>query len=321
MALKNMLEPFIQRSSAPWLEYPIGYQKECFLQCAGQQLIDSLPPIPLALVFVTVLLEQKIVFTSSRRSLLFSVVATLSELLKPLRWCHLLVPRVPSSLASDLLQYPAPFILGLPSVDPGAMDLIRELPDDVTLVDLDVGRVILATSFAHNSELGRGTPNNAETVRALRAQVLFLAQSLGNVFASTLNPLWNCDNPFATDLSVDVPGAHFTERDSKFDSLRRVCKEFVEELLAGTTSCCYWIEDLGDGDDEGPTILFDEDRFFQIKESRERDGFTPLFFPDRKRSSEFALSLDDFDLALELFLRCQSLNAYIGTRHRNEMMY
>jgi hypothetical protein len=320
MVLKNILEPFIQRSSAPWLEYPVGYQKECFFQCAGQQLIDCLPPVPLALMFVTALLEQKIVFTSSRRSLLFSVVATLSELLKPLRWCHLLVPRVPSSLAGDLLQYPAPFILGLPSEDPGTMDLIRELPDDVTLVDLDVGRVILATSFAHNNELGRGTPNNAETARALRAQVLFLAQSLGNVFASTLNPLWNCDNPFTSHLSVDISGVHFTNRDSKFDSLRKVCKEFVEELLAGTTSCCYWIEEVGEGDDDEPTILFDEDRFFHIKEARERKGFAPLF-RNRSQSSGLALSLDDFDLVLELFLRCQSFNAYIGTRHRNEMVY
>jgi hypothetical protein len=267
------------------------------------------------------------VFSSSRRSVLASAVLALSALLKPLKWCHLLVPCVPASLATDLLQYPAPYILGMASEDPGVMDVIRDLPEDVTLVDLDVGRVILAPSFAHSSELGRGTPNNVETASALRSQVLFLAQSLGNVFGPVLNPeLWMCDSVQQVTLS-SVGGSQVQH---PFDSLLSVCRAFVEELLAGTSSCCYWIEEAFEHSSHAatssePTILFDEDRFFHVKKIRERAGFDPLFRPNEISSSstpkQLALSLDSFDLVLELFLRCQSMNDYIGTRRRKDMAF
>jgi hypothetical protein len=68
------------------------------------QLSDGLSLTPLALLFVTVLLEQK------RRRVLHSASAALADL-----WSHLLVPLVPFSLAGDLIQYPAPFILGVTS--------------------------------------------------------------------------------------------------------------------------------------------------------------------------------------------------------------
>ena len=326
--LFSVLEPFLRAASETWLERPPLAQKLAFEIAAGRQLVQSIPPIPLSLLFITALLEQKIVFSSSRRSALLSATVALSRMLKPLKWCHLLVPCVPVALAADLLQYPAPYILGMASEDPGIMDVIRELPEDVTLVDLDVGRVILAPSFAHSSELGRGTPNNADTARALRSQVLYLAQSLGSAFGRQLEPeLWMCDdaNTLLTEnnSSVQVGAGH------PFDSLRTVCRSFVEELLAGTTSCCYWIEEawsdssISDATTSEPTILFDEDRFFHVKNVRNRDGFHPLFKSTTKASGsmDLALSLDDFDLVLELFLRCQSMNDYIGTSKREDMAF
>ena len=162
-SLKCILEPFMISASKPWLEQPVGAQKDAFEETTGWQLIQCLPPIPLALMFVMALLEQKIILTNTHRSVLLSATVALNELLKPLKWCHLLVSWVPLALAGDLLQYLAPFILGMPSEDPGNMDLICELPEDVTLVDLDVGCIILAPSFAHDSELGQGMQNNAET--------------------------------------------------------------------------------------------------------------------------------------------------------------
>jgi hypothetical protein len=245
-----------------------------------------------------------------------------------LKWCHVIVPQVPATLAADILQYPAPSILGLCSEDPGIIDLIRNLSLDVTLVDLDVGRVILASSFAHDSELGRGTPNNTETARALRSQVLYLAQSLGTVFAANIDPdSWCCDNPAISFESSDTRRSN--ETILQFDSLRLLCNDFVEELLAGTTSCCYWIEEAVSDEyklsaNNDPTVLFDEDRFFHIKNFRERDGGFESLFGNRRNhrnSNALALSLDNFDLILELFLRCQSMNAYIGTRRRDEMVF
>jgi hypothetical protein len=177
---------------------------------------------------------------SSKSSWKLSATVALQQLLRPLKWCHLIVARVPSALVADLLQYPAPFILGMPSEDPGMMDLIRDLPNDVTLVDLDVGRVILALSFAHNSEMGRGTPNNEDTARALRSQVLYLAQSLGGVFGARMDsPTWLCNQPLLTNY--EQPAA--AKQESEFDTLRSVCQSFLKELLAGTTSCCYWAEE------------------------------------------------------------------------------
>ena len=338
-SLKSILEPFIRSTTKPWLERPIGSQKDAFLQLAGKQLVSSLPPIPMALMFVTALLEQKIVLTSSRRSVLFSACTALSELLKPLKWCHLMVPRVPASLAGDLLQYPAPFILGMPSDDPGVMNLVRDLPEDVTLVDLDVGRVILAPSFAHDNELGRGIPNNADTARALRSQVLYLAQSLGGVFGAHMDSeTWSSDNPWppSSNMEPEARNSHqANDEPSQFDRLRSVSGDFVQELLAGTTSCCYWIEEEEAAEDAAtstttaPTVLFDEDRFFHIKNAREQHGFDPLFSAAGRAvrdlllriASNLALSLNDFDLILELFLRCQSMNEYIGSRKRDDMLF
>ena len=321
--LRVLLEPFIKEAASPWLERPIGSQALEFEQWAGKQLLNCLSPIPLSLMFVTAVLEQKIVLSSSRRSLLLAASTALSKMLKPLKWCHLQVPLVPSGLAADLLQYPAPFILGVGSEDPGVMDLIRELPDDVTLVDLDVGRVILAPSFAHNSELGRGTPNNEDTTRALRSQVLYLAQSLGSVFGNVIEPdIWSCDRPKA------LSGTSHAR--SPFERLCSVCVEFLEELLAGTASCCYWLEEAQDAaggekvdKSHERTVLFDEDRFFHIKNLRHAHGFRPLFrkFDLGQTSSRLSLALDDFDLILEVFLRCQSMNEFIASREKNTMAF
>ena len=318
-ALQTILDSFVRRAANPWIERPIKSQQHLFEQQAGRLLLQSLPPIPLALTFITALLEQKIVIASSRRSLLLSATEALSRMLHPLRWCHLLVPRVPAALAADLLQYPAPFILGIPSEDAGMIDLIRELPEDVTLVDLDVGRVLLAQSFSH-VEFGRGTPNNPKTAQALRSQVLYLAQALGGVFGGVSDPeTWCCDRPLS-DLDP-------SEQASPFDRIRVVCRDFLTELLAGAAACCYWIEEASSSSEHTatppePTVVFDEDRFFHIKSMRQRHGFRKLYEPSGPAiHASLALSLSDFELVLEVLMRCQSMNAYIATCDKETMAY
>jgi hypothetical protein len=313
-ALRAMLSPFIKRTSVPWLDRPISSQKHEFEHIAGRHILQSLPPVPLALMFVTALLEQKIVIASSRRSILLSASVALSKMLHPLSWCHLSVPRVPASLAADLMQYPAPFIIGIPSEDPGMMDLIREVPEDVTLVDLDIGRVLLAQSFSH-VEFGRGTPNNPKTMRALRSQLLYLAQVLGGVFGSVANPdVWSCDRPPVTEVSEGI---------EPFDRVCSVCRDFLTELLAGTASCAYWIEEASSGaSPQEPTVVFDEDRFFHIKSMRHRHGFQPLYDPENKAARpSLAVSLSDFELIVEVLMQCQSMNAYIASCNKDTMVY
>ncbi len=215
-ALRMLLEPHLMRASTTWIDRPLSDQKDAFDAFAGQQLICSLGPVPLALLFVTVLLEQKVVLSSSRRSMLHYSTTALSKLMEPLKWCHLMVPLVPSALGSDLLQYPAPFILGLSSDNSGNMELLNNLPRDVTLVDLDVGRVILAPCFSQDLD-ALGDANNV-TSSALRSQVLYLAQALGGIIGAALyKQACHCDSVMSK-LSPELEKSG----NCGFDDVRRV---------------------------------------------------------------------------------------------------
>lgn len=323
--LRILLEPYLRAASSSWVDRPIAEQGSMFESHALRQLTDCLPPTSLALLFVTALLEQKIIFSSGRRSVLHTASVGLAALLRPLNWSHLLVPMVPGALANDLIQYPAPFILGVPSEDADSMDLLGNLPRDVTLVDLDVGRVILAPDFGQDNDMCRGTTDARATARALRSQVLYLAQGLGTVFGNSLRPdSWICDEP---SLSVQTPGKICNDELSitaRLDELRSSAKSFIDELLEGSISCCYWIEEMNPTyrTTVEPTVLFDEDKFFEIKNHRANQAWKSLL-PNKESNSSGSLSLilDDFDLVLESFLRCQSMSIYISSRPKKDMFY
>jgi hypothetical protein len=233
----------------------------------------------------------------------------------------------------------------MPSEDPGILDLIQDLPDDITLVDLDVGRVILAPTFAHNADIRKESAlaDDVTTARAIRSQVLYLAQSLGTVFGSCMDPgTWKCDRlsgPLTTDFNADEQQQVRSSASTPFDRLKAVCHDFLQELLAGTTSCCYWVEEATSSTSPPntiePTVLFDEDRFFRLKNQRfqkqqqgQKHGshqatatsFQPLLRPPQD-STRLALSCDGWWLVMEILLRCQNMNDYIGTRDAKEMMF
>jgi hypothetical protein len=110
-----------------------------------------------------------------------SASAAIAQLLRPLNWTHLIVPHTPISMVNDLIHYPAPFILGLCTDEKKSASILRSLPQDVTLVDLDVGRVMLASVFVYDnatntSKTGMSESNHAA---ALRSQSLTLAEFLG----------------------------------------------------------------------------------------------------------------------------------------------
>jgi hypothetical protein len=91
--------------------------------------------------------------------------------------------------------------------------------------------------------------------------------------------------------------------------------------LPGVSACCYWIEEAAQkyGTAGEPTVLFDEDKFFEIKNHRANQAHKPLF--PKEMQDELALGLTDFDLVLESFLRCQSMSTYISSRPKTEMVY
>lgn len=229
--LPPILRPYLDfgHSCISKITSPTLNQKSLFENSAIDALVESIPPIPLALLLITALLEQKIIFTSRRRSNLISMTVALKSLLSPFDWSHLFVPIVPSGLASDLLQYPAPFILGIP-FSVGSMALLKSVPDDVTIVDVDVGRVILAKTFSvHFIEQAESIDQKNTSTAALRSQVLHLAETIGGVIGSkSSKALWNCDSPI-----IDMPLLGDHHEKTKGEAVSVVFKSFLKELLVG----------------------------------------------------------------------------------------
>ena len=234
--LQTILDKHLASGCAQWIGQEKNAQGIAFDKAAAELLVSSLPPIPLALLFISALLEQKIVFSSCRRSVLVSVTIALKNLLSPLNWTHLFVPVVPPTLANDLVQYPAPFILGIPVEDKGSLQLLNALPADVTLVDLDVGRVILAKTIAYDSELVKSGRDGNAVLSALRSQILYLAEAVGSVFASCLHSdAWLCDGPSPKENNpLLLTEMTLTGVDSSSSKVAHVCHAFIEELLEGT---------------------------------------------------------------------------------------
>ena len=239
------------------------------------------------------------------------------QLLKPLQWKHLLVPLVPESMMNDLVHYPAPFVLGIPTDEKRSAEILSSLPEDVTLVDLDVGRVMLASEFVHDSSSASSNGHGSIT-RALRSQVLFLAESLGGIIGAGIDDSWASDSP----LQI-IPHDNNNKVDD-FVSIRNICQEFVLELLSGVHSCCLWIEEKCNeecNDANEPAIVFDEERFLSIKNLRAEGLNLPLFQDKQVSSSEFCLGIDHYDLILDAFLRTQSLSNYISHGDKESMMF
>ncbi|KAL9179777.1 hypothetical protein ACHAXT_007747 [Thalassiosira profunda] len=320
-SLGCLLEPYVAHATSRWIDRPLSDQSSIFSEAAGMQLLQALPPVPLALAFVTLLLEQKVVFSSSRRGVLMSTSFAMMQLLKPLKWAHLHVPLVPFSMMNELIHYPAPFMLGIPTDERESAAILSTLPSDVTLVDLDVGRVILSSVFASNDSKSTDGEDGEAVTAALRSQVLFLAESLGGAFGAAMYPnSWCADSPFAT---FDETSTSAAPNADSFSGVRSICEEFVSELVSGIHSCCLWIEEdhSGEAGRSDPAIIFDEDRFFHIKNMRAEGRYVPLIQKAGAMDSKGPLSLDHFDLIFEAFLRTQSLSIYISDGDKKQMSF
>ncbi|KAL3763104.1 hypothetical protein ACHAWU_004990, partial [Discostella pseudostelligera] len=281
------------------------------------QLLQALPPVPLALAFITILLEQKVLFVSSRRGMLTAASFGMLQLLRPLTWAHLQVPLVPVSMMNELIHYPAPFMLGFPTDEKDSVAVLSSLPTDVTLVDLDVGRVILASKFANDKKVQGGSDEVA--AGALRSQVLFLAETVGGQFGAAIyRNSWCSDSPFQS-----IPNNRCMKGDGSFSEVLNICGELISELLSGLHSCCLWVEEKQSHDEASKScnesaIIFDEDRFYSIKHLRAEGRYMPLI---PKETRTFSLGLHHFDLIFEAFLRTQCLSTYICDAKKESMLF
>ena len=167
---------------------------------------------------------------SSRRGMLTAASFGMLQLLKPLTWAHLHVPLVPVSMMNELIHYPAPFLLGFPTDERDSVAVLSSLPNDVTLVDLDVGRVILASKLA-NEKKAQGESDEV-AVGALRSQVLFLAETVGGQFGAAIyRNSWCSDSPL--QLISYNSGMRLVDDDDSFSKILNICGEFISELLSG----------------------------------------------------------------------------------------
>ena len=62
-ALRCLLQPYHAYTTARWVHRPLSNQTEPLLKSSGMQLLQALPPVPLALAFIILLLEQKVCVT------------------------------------------------------------------------------------------------------------------------------------------------------------------------------------------------------------------------------------------------------------------
>jgi len=59
-SLRCLLQPYCMYTKSKWVHRPLSIQSEIFLESAGLVLLQALPPVPLALAFIALLLEQKV---------------------------------------------------------------------------------------------------------------------------------------------------------------------------------------------------------------------------------------------------------------------
>ena len=219
--LCNIIQHYNCPTKNSWIERPIQEQKNYIEKSWDHMLLDTLSPVSIALVFSIILLEQKIAVFSSRRSLLMGCVKSLSTFLRPLDWTHLLVPVVQNSMVGDLLGYPGPFIIGIAADGADGNDWLNELPSDVTLVDLDIGRVILAETIGDKED---GTKSSG-----LRSQVMYFSEEFGRFVGSQIYPSeWHCDQLCPRNMSSSAETRH-----KRHLILRDILQMYMEELLSG----------------------------------------------------------------------------------------
>lgn len=121
-------------------------------------------------------------------------------------------------------------MLGFPTDEKDSVAVLSSLPNDVTLIDLDVGRVILASKFVNDKKAQGASDEVAAGV--LRSQVLFLAETVGGQFGAAIyRNSWCSDSPFKSTPSNR--NMQHMEDDDSFSKILNISGEFISELLSG----------------------------------------------------------------------------------------
>jgi hypothetical protein len=101
-------------------------------------LFDRLSISHILSVFVSILLERRIIFFAKDIYILSSVVHACMAMIYPFAWQHVFIPVLPKSLL-DYVCSPVPFIVGVLSIH---RHLVEEMPmEEVVFVDLDKDKI------------------------------------------------------------------------------------------------------------------------------------------------------------------------------------
>jgi len=103
------------------------------------KLLSYLDAFTIAIVYVSMLLERRFIFISSKVGVLGDCVQAFSALLYPFEWQHVFIPILPPSML-DIVCAPMPFILGVLDI---SCPTISNMPvEEAIYVDLD-NRVVI----------------------------------------------------------------------------------------------------------------------------------------------------------------------------------
>ena len=92
----------------------------------------------LIIAIIQLSLEKKVLLVSKYKSLLSAVSTTLTSLLFPFKWMHVLIPILPDEMSS-FLEWPFPFLIG---TEKRFYDKTKnEIPEDVIVINLDKGEM------------------------------------------------------------------------------------------------------------------------------------------------------------------------------------
>uniref|UniRef100_A0A6B2KXP5 UDENN domain-containing protein n=1 Tax=Arcella intermedia TaxID=1963864 RepID=A0A6B2KXP5_9EUKA len=98
------------------------------------KLLSCLDPFTVTTLFISMLLEKRFIFISSKVGVLGDCVQAMASLLYPFQWQHVFIPILPRSML-DIVCAPMPFVLGVLEIDCAT---IMTMPvEEAIYVDLD----------------------------------------------------------------------------------------------------------------------------------------------------------------------------------------
>lgn len=125
-------------------------------------ILTELDDRNIVLIFVSLLLERRVIFCSSKLSTLSSCIQAAVALLYPLTWQHIYIPVLPRSLLSFVCA-PMPFVVGVLRTE---LDEVLSLPmDEVLVIDIDNNHFIRTPTDNETQDLELLPPNYSSHLR------------------------------------------------------------------------------------------------------------------------------------------------------------